>query len=447
MKAVKKFRIDTKDFSAKEKTLLKKLTLAAELIEPIYSVQKNEKYPGANFYPHDATKKEIEKAAKKNPLILDPYTCVERDEKGKLIAIPYHIKFKKELEPIVKLMREAAKLSKDKIFAKCLENQAQALTIGSYKKNNILLLQCKILKISFIAGPIEWYLDKLFAKKYSYQAWVGILDKEKTIEARKILTMVSSIQRKFLPGSKKINVLKTSVRIDKTIVLSGLIAEILISGMSLPGDAHLAKKHGSELTIFEPVLKARFKKDYFLIFKEIFNKKFQKSYSTKSLLNGAFHYTLLNEFSYSLIHYEDAEKRLGNLFHIFNEFLANILTIKIWEMLFLKGIITQKELETIFIFYLCRNFSLGKISLKKPDISFHYRTRAAITLNFLSKAGAIKKELKKKNTYLLNFTKLSICIHQLARLVEYHLALGNYKKAEAFVKKYSSPKIFQKFFD
>ena len=439
MNAFKKFKIDLKELSLKEKRILERLVQAVELIAPLYLSQKNERYPGANFYPHNVKKEEIEKAAKNDPLILNPYTLVEKNKKGKLISVPYHIRFKKELKPIAKIIKEAAKLSEEKEFVRYLNSRADSLLDGNYDKSDILLLKGPDFKIGFIIGPIEWYLDKLFAKKYAYQAWVGILDKEKTEEAKRLISIVLSSQRKILPGSKKINVSKVKIRIDKTVAISGLISELLISGMNLPRSMKIIKKYGSELTVFEPVLKLRFEKDYLPIFKKIFDKKIQKSYSPKTLYTGALHYTLLNELTYSLIQYKDAERRLGNLFYIFEEFLANILSLKSGEMLFLKGVISQKELEAIFLFYICRTFSLKQLSIKNPNLSFHYQPRAEIAFNFLLRENGIKKN--NKNIYSPNFTKLSICIDQLSRLVEYYLALGSYKEAKEFLNKYSSPNL------
>ena len=447
MKAIKKFKFNIKELPLKERKVFEKLVSSCELITPLYLAQKNEKYPGANFYPHNVAKEEVEKEARRNPLILNPYTFVERNKKGKLTAIPYHIKFKKELKPIADLIKEAAELAEDKNFARYLESRAKALLDGNYEKSDILLLKNKPFKICFIIGPVEWYLDKLFAKKYAYQAWVGIIDEEKTKKAKNLVDIVLSSQRKILPGSKKINVSKINTRIDKTSILSGLIAELSISSMSLPREAKVIKKYGSKLTIFEPVLKSRFQKDYLLIFQKIFNKEFQKAYSAELLYDGALRYTLLNEVSSSLIYYKDAEKRLGNLFYIFYEFLANILSIKSCGTLFLKGIISQKELEASLIFYICRNFSLGQLSIKKPGISFHYQKRAAIAFNFFLKEGAIKELKNKKGIYLSNFTKFFICIDELSRLVEYYLALGSYKEAKNFVKKYSSFDVFRKLAD
>jgi len=445
MEGIKKFKIDKRELSQKEKVLFDKLVQAVELITPLYLKQKNPKNPGANFYPLDASREEVEMAAKRNPAILDPYTFVERGNKGTLRAIPYHIKFKKELKKIAEVIKEAGKLTTDKNFALFLKNQAQALLTDTYEKSDTLLLKNTPFKIGFVIGPYEWYLDGLFAKKYAYQAWVGILDKEKTKEANRLVTIALSSQRKILPGSKKINVSKIRARVDKTAVFSGLIAEFLISSMNIPRKEKVIKKYGSEITIFEPALELRFKKDYLPIFRKIFEKKLKKNYSLKILYKGAFYYTLFDEISHSLIYYKDAEKRLRNFVYVFDEFFANILGIKLLEILFLKGAISQKELESVLIFHICRNFNLGKIALKRPDIAFHYRTRAAIALNFLLKEGGIQIKKRGSKIYIhsLNFTKLSLSIDQLSRILEYHLALGTYNEAKDFIEEYGSFNIFK----
>ncbi|MDO8498891.1 MAG: hypothetical protein Q7S44_03840, partial [bacterium] len=56
--------------SSNEKTVLKLLVEAGKLIAPLYKLQENQNFPGANFYPHDVSKEEISKAAKKDPEIL-----------------------------------------------------------------------------------------------------------------------------------------------------------------------------------------------------------------------------------------------------------------------------------------------------------------------------------------------------------------------------------------
>lgn len=441
MKGIKRFQIDTKELSPLEKVLFKKLILAAELISSLYLKQKNNKYPGANFYPHDAEREEIEKAARKNPAILNPYTFVEKDKTGKLIATPYHLKFTKELKPVAKLLVEAANLSDNKNFSSYLKSQANSLLNGNYEKSEIIWLKAGPSRFSFIIGPIERYLDKLFFKKCAYQAWVGISDEERTKEVEKFKNLILTSQRKILSGSEKAEISKLGIWVNRTAIFSGLIADFMFTGTNLPNDVKLMEKYGSKLTIFESSLKSKFERDHLPIFKVVFDKKFQKFYSKEDLYEGSFKCILLHEISHSLIRYRDAEERLRNLFPVFDELYAYILGIKNCGTLLLKEAINQKELETILIMHICRNFTWWLDSIKNPDVK-HYAMGAAIAQNFFLKEGAIKE---KGGISWPDFTKIFICINELCRFLEYHLALGSYDDAKEFVDEYCSFDVFKRF--
>ncbi len=441
MKNIKKFKVDTKELSVKEKIILKKLISAAELVAPLYLKQKNNKYPGANFYPHNATREEIEAAAKKNPVILSPYTFVEKDKNGKLTAIPFHLKFKRELRPIARLLIEAASLSKNKDFSRYLKSRAKSLLNGDYEKSEIIWLKTAFSKFGFVIGPIERYLDKLFFRKCAYQAWVGIIDEAKTKDAERLKKIILVSRKKILPGSAKVDIFNLDVRVDKTVIFSGLIADFMFTGANLPNDINLMEKYGSNLTIFKTSLEEKFKKEHFPIFKTVFVKKFQELYSEKELYLGSLRCILLHEISHSLIRYRDAEKRLKDLFPIFDELYAYILGIKSCGILLLKGLISQKELETILIMHICRNFTWWLDLSKNPDVK-HYATGAAIAQNFFLKENALKES---GGISWPNFTKLFICVDELSRLLEYNLALGSYDDAKKFVEKYSSFAVFNSF--
>ena len=441
MKNIKKFKVDTEELSQKEKALFEKLVSAAEQIHPLYLRQRNNKYPGANFYPHDATKKEIKEAAQKNPKILDPYTFIERDKTGKLIAIPFHLKFKNELRPIAKLLIEAANFSDDKSFSRYLKSRANSLLNGDYEKSEIIWLKTEPFKFGFIIGPIERYLDRLFFKKCAYQSWVGILNEEKTREAGKFKKMVLASRKKILPGSEKVDVSRLDIRVDKTVIFSGLIADFMFTGTNLPNDVNLMEKYGSNLTIFETSLDENFKNGHFLIFKAIFDKEFQKSYSKADLYAGSLRCILVHEICHSLMRYRDAEERLEDIFPVFDELYGYILGIKSCGTLLLKGALTQKELEAILVMYICRNFTWWLDSIKNPDVT-HYATGAAIALNFFLREKAIKRS---GGISWPDFTKLFICIDELSHILEYHLALGNYQDAKEFIKKYGSFDVFKPF--
>ena len=439
MKGIKAFKINTEELSQKEKVLFNKLISAAKQIQSLYLKQKNNKYLGANFYPHDATKEEIERAAKKNFAILDPYTFVKRDKSGKLVAVPYHLEFKKELKQISQLLRESAELSNNKNFVQYLKSQANSLLNGDYQKSEIFWLKTEPFKFGFVIGPIERYLDKLFFQKCAYQSWVGILDKKRTKEVERFKRMILVSRRKILPGSEKVDVSKVGIRVDNTAIFSGLIADFMFTGTNLPNDVNLMEKYGSNLTIFAPSLDLKFKENHYPIFKIIFKKNFQRYYSKKNLYEASLRCILLHEIAHSLIRYRDAEERLGNLFPIFDELYGYILGLKSCGTLLLKGAMSQKELEAILIMHICRNFTWWLDSLKNPDVK-HYAIGAAIAQNFFLKEGAIKE---KGGISWPDFTKLFICIDELSHLLEYHLVLGSYEEAKEFVDEYGSFDVFK----
>ncbi len=441
MEAVKKFNLDVTELSSKEKKILEKLVEAAEKIAPLYLKQKNNDNLGADFYPGEATKEEIRKAAEENPDILDPYTFVRRDNSGKLKAVFFHEEFKKELEEVASLLEEASEISEDKGFSKYLRARADSLLKGDYKKSEAVWLKTKPYKISIVIGPIERYLDRLFFKKCAYQAWVGVMDEKRTKEAERFKQMILKGQRKILPGAAKVDIEKLSIRIDRAAVYSGQKADSMPTGTNLPNCVRMMKKYGSKITVFTSPLNLKFEEDHYPIFKKIFEKNFQKSYSKEELYEGSLRCILLHEISHSLIRYKDAEKRLKELFPVFDELFAYVLGIKASATLLLKGALSHKELESILVMHIARNFTWWLDSLKNPNVSA-YAKGAAIAQNFYLREGGIKEE---KGISFPDFAKLLICIQELCSELDYYMALGSYKEAEKFVRDYSSYQFFKEF--
>jgi len=73
---------------------------------------------GAGFYPVDMTKEEFEQWIADHPedkaAFTSGYTVIRRTDDGGLKAIPYHVEYAEYLRPAAELMREAAKITKNK---------------------------------------------------------------------------------------------------------------------------------------------------------------------------------------------------------------------------------------------------------------------------------------------------------------------------------------------
>ncbi|MEK9147174.1 MAG: hypothetical protein AAB639_03170 [Patescibacteria group bacterium] len=441
-RAVVHFKVKNLSLTAEEKKVVDKLVEAAEAIAPIYEKQENPQYPGANFYPHDVTKEEILEAVKQNPNILSPYTVVERGKNRELIAVPYHVKYKSQLEKVARLIKDAAKMSENKNFASGLRVQANALLDGNYDAAQIYWLTMKPHKIDFVIGPIERYNDQLFFTKCSCQAWVGVWDEILTEDAVKFKNYIVSARRKILTPSEKVDFLdKIQIRVDDTLLFSGLIAQFMFTSSNLPNDVNLMEEHGSEVTIFKPSFKKKFDKEYHPIFHAVFEEKFQKGYPVPVLKLGSLRNSYLHEISHPLLRYRDAERRLKEYFPIFDEIAASVYGIKSCGSLLLKDVISQKELEAIMVMFIAKAFSWWITYLREPGVT-HYAQGFAIAINFFLESGALRES---RGFYWPNFTKLFVSIDELSDTLERILAIGTYEDARKFIEKHASLKTFEYF--
>lgn len=438
---VKNFEYPKKELSPSEEKILDKLIKAAELIAPIYEAQINDRYLGANFYPHNATREEILEAAKEDPQILSPYTIVERDVNKNLITIPYHIKYAKLLKPAITLIREAASLTENKEFSKRLEVQADALEQGSYEAAEIYWLTMEPYKINFIIGPIERYEDSLLFEKTCYTGVVGIIDENATLEAVKIRDSILTTDYKIFSFSRKIKTSeKINVRIDDAVVYGGLAARILFAGMDMPNNPYLVEKYGSQIMIFKTLVRNNFYELHYPIFKKLFEKQFQEGYTENLLLQASQTLILIREISTVLVKYSDAEKRLRELYPVIYEMASYVLAVKNAGMLLLKDVITQKDLEAIMIMFLSRAFD-SFIVAKDVKSMKHYSQGYAIAVNYFLKSGALRVS---KGISWVNFNKMYMVLNELATTLDQILAFGDIKDAQRLIDEYGYSKNISK---
>ena len=153
-----------------------------------------EKPLGANYYPADITKEELEAAAEANPALLDLYTLVRRDENGELVAVPYHEAFAEQHELAARKIREAAALAEGPGLELYLTLRADALLSGEYQPSDLAWMDMKDNTIDFIVGPIETYEDRLMGAKAAHEAYVLVKDKAWSERLARYATLLPELQ-------------------------------------------------------------------------------------------------------------------------------------------------------------------------------------------------------------------------------------------------------------
>jgi peptidase M49-like protein len=154
--------------------------------------------PGGEFYPHDMTKEEFEKAAsegKAGAALKSAYTLVRRDSAGGLRAVPFHEAFAGPSGRAAARLREAAKLAEDPGLRRYLELRARALETDEYQASDLAWMDMKRNLVDVVLGPIETYDDELFGYKAAHEAYVLVKDREWSARLARYISLLPQLQR------------------------------------------------------------------------------------------------------------------------------------------------------------------------------------------------------------------------------------------------------------
>lgn len=433
-KAVIKFNPKLPKLTKTQQQVLDLLIEAGELLAPIYIEQEKQLLKDGNFYPKGVSPKELEKASKKDPAILSPYTVVEKVN-GTIVAIPYHVKYAQYLKPVADKLDEAGKLTENKEFGKFLKLKAKALLDGNYHEPVEAWFKMKPYILDITIGPFEHNDDRLFFDKAPYQCWVGVIDPERTKLLTYYKNIVLSVRRNaILPDERFENFKDVRAKVDDVVLFSGHMARTKFVGINMPVNIDWVEKYGSAVTIFNQVNDLRIKEQILPSFNKIFAPIFKKQFSTEDLRTGSINYVALHEFAHNDLYYKNAAKNLGDLLSPIYELAATVLGLKMAGSLLLKDIITSKQLESMIIAFICRNFALSE-KIKNDKSWTNYALGGIIFNNFMKESGAV---IQSKGLTVPNFMKIFVSIQELFTALEFLLSSGTRKNAEDFIKRYGS---------
>lgn len=408
-----------------ENKVLQLLIDAARLIAPVYLKQENQAQV-------DIGKEEIKAAEKKDSTILSPYTVVEKVD-GKIVAIPYHIKYAELLKPVAGKLAEAAKTTENKGFGRALKIQAKALLDGSYEEATAAWLNFPPYILDISIGPLHHLDDQLFLSKASYHAWVGVVEKEGTERLNNYKVITLSARRKALVPKERIEPNQIKAKVLDVAIFSGIMARTKFTGMNLPIDVNIVEKYGAVVTLFNQPNDLRVEEQILPTFNKIFSKGFKEGFSKEDLSRGYQRSVALHELAHSYLYYKNAAKNLQDLFRCIYELAATILGLRMAGTLLLKDRITNKHLESMIVAFICRSFYLMEGG-KGSKLLMNYALGGTAFINFMLESGAFKRFDGLIN---INFTKTFVSLNELSYILESLLSQGSRKDAETFIKKYT----------
>lgn len=407
-----------------------------------------EKPLGANFYPEDMTKGELESWIKNNPADEKSFTnefTVIRREGEQLIAVPYSEYYKDKLTEISMLLREAASYADNPSLKKYLNSRADAFLNNDYYQSDMDWMDLKDHKIEVVIGPYEVYEDGLFNYKAAFESFVTIKDPVETKKLEVFENYLDEIEKNLpLPNEHK-NYQRGS---ESPMVVTNVVftagdtkAGVQTLAFNLPNDERVRQAKGSKKVMLKNIHEAKFEK----LLKPIAEMVLEESDMQYVTFDAFFNHTLMHEMSHGVgpgfikVDGRDTEvkKELKETYSTLEECKADILGMYNNMFMIEKGVYPKEIEKDVWITFLAGAFR----SMRFGITSAHGGGNAIIYNYFLEK-GAYEYDAKEQKVRV-NFGKIFPTLEELATKVLMIQAKGDYDGAKVLIAKYAvnSPSI------
>jgi len=390
-----------------------------------------EKPLGAQFYPSDITKEELNKAKITDKQGL--YSVVRRDEKGALYSIPYSKAYAKQLSKASELLKQASVLADDKEFANYLNLRAKALLTDDYQASDFAWMDMKNNPIDVVIGPIENYEDQLFGYRAAFEAYVLVKDLAWSEKLAKYAAYLPELQKDLpveqkykqeVPGSDAdLNAYDVIYYAGHSNAGSKTIA------INLPNDEEVQLKKGTRRLQLKNAMQAKFDK----ILVPIAHQLIVPEQRENITFNAFFANTMFHEVAHglgiknTLTGKGTVRQSLQEHASALEEGKADILGLYMVTQLLNKGVITEGKLEDYYTTFLAGIFR----SVRFGASSAHGKANM-IRFNFFKQEGAFSQN--EQGLYQVNMDKMGAAMAKLSGLILTLQGNGDYQGVDDLVK-------------
>jgi hypothetical protein len=398
-----------------------------------------EKPAGANFYPTDMTKEEFDVWLKNHPedknTFESNFTMIRRMD-NHLVSIPYSEFFKDQLQPMTRLLRQAAGLTSDQTLAKYLESRAEGLMTDDYYQSDMDWMDLTG-DIEVVIGPYEVYEDELFGCKAAFESFICIVDQEESKKQKEIASYIADMEAN-LPVPQQYKNLdrgdSSPIKVVHLIYSAGdTKAGIQTIAFNLPNDERVREAKGSKKVMLKNVMKAK----YDSIYVPIVDRALAPASLEKVSFDAYFYHILLHEVSHGLgpgsilVNGEKTtvNKSLKELYSVIEECKADVLGVFFVQYLIDTGVLS-KPLETSLY---ASNVG-GMFRSIRFGIDEAHGGGVIIQLNYFLDEGACTVD--HEGRFLVNDAKMKTAVRDLAHDLLMIEAQGNYEAAKSFIEKY-----------
>jgi len=406
-----------------------------------------EKPAGANFYPEDMTKEELETAAaeseEREKALESLYTMVRRDKGGDLQTIPYSVFFEEAFGAAADELRQAAELAEDPGLKRYLELRAEALLSDDYRASDMAWMDMKDNTLDIVIGPIETYEDQLFGYKAANEAFILVKDREWSGRLARYAALLPELQKALpVPDEYK----RESPGLDSDLNAYDVIyyagdgnAGVKAIAVNLPNDEEVQLQKGARRLQLKNAMRAKF--DAILV--PLAGVLIAEGQREAVAFEPFFENVMFHEVAHGL-GIKNALDGKGTVRSALKEHAsateeakADVLGLFMVSELAKRGELDETDLRDNYITFLASIFR----SVRFGAADAHGRANL-IQLSFLEEKGAFIYDPETK-TYRVELEKMAPAVRDLASILLKFQGDGDYEGLGRFQEKYQvvSPRL------
>lgn len=223
---------------------------------------------GANYYPSDATRAEVDAWLKSLPeeegrAASGFFTTIRRAPGGGLRAVPYSMEYQTELTEAARLLSEAAVLTKQSTLKRFLDARARAFLTNDYYESDVAWMELDA-SIEPTIGPYEVYEDEWFNFKAAFEAFISVVDAGETTKLGRFAERLQELEN-HLPIDPQYRNPKLGshapIRVVNVVFTAGDANHgVQTAAFNLPNDERVVAAKGSKRVMLKNVQEAKFSK-------------------------------------------------------------------------------------------------------------------------------------------------------------------------------------------
>ena len=396
---------------------------------------------GANFYPADATKDEIEKWFSSLPpadkeAATGFFTVVKRSS-GKLAAVPYSVEYQNELMSAAALLREAAALTAQATLKAYLEKRAAAFLSNDYYDSDVAWMELDA-SIEPTIGPYETYEDDWFSDKAAFEAFIAVRDDAETAKLARFSSQLQELED-HLPidpawRSPKLGAL-APIRVVNQVIATGDGAHgVTTAAFNLPNDERVTREKGTKRVMLKNVQEAKFDVVLTPLAKitlppaDVSRLDFD-AFFTHILMHELMHGLGPHEVKVGAAKGEAVRKAMQDVGGAFEEAKADISGLWALQRLVDKGVLDKRLERTMYVTFLASSFRTLRFGATEA-----HGKGMALQLNYLIEKGGFRAD--KDGTFSVDDVKIKNAVEKLVTEIMTVQARGDYAAAKALFAKY-----------